>query len=475
MRKGFFFLLFLGVIGLQAQPITLKDAIDAALVNNYKIKAGNQAVMAAKMVKRKQFGLFFPDIILQSRYTHLNDEIVLDLNPIREGIIQLHAQNAVDLGNLSSLIQTGVPLTPEQRAALFQQAYQQLDRLFPSFSERLKKQNYWSGQIQVVQPVWTWGKITRAYQIAGLETKIKEQELNRSEQELIAEVVQIYFSNLLLESLLEVKMQSVQSLTQHEYHARRMAEEGLISRVEYLRAATALAKEKAELENVEQQRLVARQYLQNKIGVPFDSLEEEMHFPVQTPPLDSILFQLHNQPYLQMLSFTSQKLDKKIKIDLAEYLPSVYAFGQYELFKDDLSLLEPEWAVGIGVSWNIFHGFQKLHQHQADRYLKKQVEFEYQDLSRQLEIAIRKKYAEMLNAKNHYHALETTLELARENLRLNRKKFETGLGTSLEVIDAEITLRQVEIARLNEIYRYNSLLAEILALSGQAEKIRVIF
>lgn len=462
--------------GIFAQSITLEKAIEMALQNQPGIRAEKASVQSSKYLKRKALGNFLPEISSSIRYYHLKNDIVLDLNPIREGIISLHAQNAVDLQNLNSLIQTGIPLTPEQQQMVYQQAFQQLDQAFPSFSEKFKNQNYWSGQVQFMQPLWTWGKIWSAYKIATYDEKIAHQNLSLKEQKVIVEVVDAYFLNQLLQSLVEVKEKTVESLAQHEHNAKRMYEEGLIAKVEYLRAATALEKEKAELEKARHDLSVARDYLKSKIYTEFSTLDENIKFPSYQPSQDSLLQSLQKQqPYFQILDLTESKLKRKIHIDISENLPTIYAFGNYELFKNDLSILEPEWLIGIGLKWDIFHGFQKVNQLQSDRYLKKKVQYTRQELRENLEIAIKKTYAEMQFAKNNYQALDKALELAQENVKLNRKKFETGLGTSLEVVDAELTLQKVKIARLKEMYTYNKKFAQVLYLSGNVYRITDYF
>ncbi|GAB4190499.1 MAG: TolC family protein [Calditrichia bacterium] len=470
---------FLGVIiiiiwtSITAQTVSLDDAIELALKNQPGIQAEKAGVKSADFLKRKAFGRFLPSIEMSVNYTHLKEDLILDLNPIREGILQLHAQGEVTHSNLANLITYGVPLTPEQQQAVYAGAYQQLDALFPAFSETLKKQNYWQGHVQVFQPLFTWGKIWSAYKIASIDHEISKTKLSLKEQQVISEVVQAYFLNQFLSQLVEVRTKAVETLETHERHAKRMAEEGLIAKVEYLRTSTALEKAKVELDKTQNDLAVAQQFLANKIGIDHITFTDPIAFPGYVPKLDSLLRDLDlNQPYLKQLSMTSQKLRKKIHIDLSNNLPDIYAFGKYELFKDDLSILEPEWAVGIGLKWDIFSGFQKYHQIRSDKYLKKKVDLTRQELKNDLVVLIKKTYSEMENAKRHYHAMQKTKELAMENFKLNSKKFDTGLGTSLEVLDAELTLRQVEIALLKDIYDYNSKLAELLVLTGNAHQIR---
>ncbi len=457
---------------LNGQPLTLNDAVNSALEKQPGIRAARYGTLAAGSAVKSSVANFTPKISSSVRFIRLNDPIVLDLNPIRDAMIQLQGMNAVNFADLSSVLQTGVPLTDAQKAAVLQQATSQLDAALPSFSETVKDRTYLSGQVTMMQPLWTWGKIYSAYRISRLDKRIADQKLSAKEQQIVAKVADAYFLNQLLEAVVQVRKENVKSLEIHLHHAKRMYEEGLIAKVEYLRSSTALAEARSQLRKTENDLRVMHDYLTSLIYTSYDSLSYSLQFPARLPEIDSLIITArHRQPYLNILNSTAEKLLRKKRIDMADALPQIYGFASYELFKDDLSVLEPEWSVGIGLKWNMFHGLENFHKIKEDNYLRRQVELTAAETEDNLKIGIRKTYAEMVNSKYNYRNLEETYRLANENLRLNEKKFNTGLGTSLEVIDAQLTLQKVQIARLREIYTYNKKLAELLYLSGRVNEI----
>ena len=44
------------------------------------------------------------------------------------------------------------------------------------------------------------------------------------------------------------------------------------------------------------------------------------------------------------------------------------------LWKDNLSLVDTKWFVGVGVEWELFNGFQREHKIKASKYKIHQVE-----------------------------------------------------------------------------------------------------
>jgi len=79
------------------------------------------------------------------------------------------------------------------------------------------------------------------------------------------------------------------------------------------------------------------------------------------------------------------------------------------------------------------------------------------------------------NAKEKYEKVKTNIALAKENLRQNEKRFETGLGTSLEVIDAELSLEKNLIESKNALYEYYKSLSELYQSIGNPEKVLTIW
>ncbi|MFA0698097.1 TolC family protein, partial [Vibrio sp. 10N.222.49.C9] len=62
-----------------------------------------------------------------------------------------------------------------------------------------------------------------------------------------------------------------------------------------------------------------------------------------------------------------------------------------------------------------------------------------QDLS----VLVQKTYLEAEQSLEEVQGLETSIDLAEENLRLRRKMFSQGLSNSLDVVDAELYLASI--------------------------------
>ena len=72
-----------------------------------------------------------------------------------------------------------------------------------------------------------------------------------------------------------------------------------------------------------------------------------------------------------------------------------------------------------------------------------------------LEVGIDKFYSQLQNALDNVKALDMTIEMSRELVRVRKKSFQEGMATSTEVVDAEVMLAKVKTAFLLAYYQYD--------------------
>jgi outer membrane protein TolC len=84
---------------------------------------------------------------------------------------------------------------------------------------------------------------------------------------------------------------------------------------------------------------------------------------------------------------------------------------------------------------------------------------------------VRKEYHDLETAKEQLECLSTSMDLAAENLRLNKLSFNAGAASSIEVIDAELALEKVKMEQMKALYDYDVALVNLLASAGDAAQI----
>ena len=175
-----------------------------------------------------------------------------------------------------------------------------------------------------------------------------------------------------------------------------------------------------------------------------------------------------SQPIIKMIEQKKISAEQNYNVARSEFLPQIAAFGKYELYPEYLSALEPRWAVGVHAKINLFNGFKDYLKLQSASAIEDEVAFIEKGTVKNINLWINKSYMEVRNNAAEYKKLISSLKLAEENFRQNSKRFNSGLGTSLEVIDARLALEKIEIDMDIALYNYYSAIVELENVSGKS-------
>lgn len=476
--KKVFVLLILAISTIYSQSLTLEDAIDYAIKHNEQIKQYEAKLTQKEYQNLEALGNFLPQINLNASYTHLNDPIAIDLDPIRQAMIQLQSKNQVEFANIYNLLQGNPQLTNEQRNFLFNQYSSQLNSLIPPFTKELKKQDYKTATLVGIQPIFTGGKLLAAKRFSSLDEKAAEVELKQIKDEVTKEVTKKYLAVVLMNDVIKIRSDVVESVKKHRDRADKMLKQGLISNHNLLRAEVALADAEKNLFEDKNKLELAYLALKNEMGMDLNEtivIVDSLFFRDFADSLDYLLNLAKNHnSILQLIELKKQQAEQKYNVERSSFLPTLAAFGKYELYPEYLSTIEPRWAVGLSLNINLFNGMRDYAKLQAADYLIDEVSALQKNVESKISLLINKSFKDVINSREKYFRNKTTVALAVENLRLNEKRFETGLGTSLEVVDANLAFEKALLDSESSLFEYYSNLTELYSAAGNPRNVLTI-
>ena len=427
-------------LGAGAEELSFDQALGRFREKNESLKAARMEEEQRKHEKAAAQGLYFPKVQFGTRYTRIDEPITVDLNDIRTVILGLH------------------PLVPAE--------------VVPSFETVLQDDTFWRANVNAFWPVFTGGQILAANRAADAFLEESREKLRYTESTLMSELVRRYFGLRLARNISTVRKQVLEGMDKHLYQAKKLEENGMIARGERLHAQVAWAEAEREDKRAGRNEEIARTALSNILSSedtidPISSLfllrKVESLAEFRSRAID-------NNPILKQLAAKKDAAHQAYKKEVGTLFPQVFLFGQYELYREDLTLLDPEWAVGVGVNFTLFEGGTRLNRLKAARSLEEKVFYLEQRANRDIETLVEKKYQELMKAMEQYEALETALVSAREYLRVRTRSFEEGFATSIDVVDAQLALSRVKIEGLVAVYDFDVALAELLEASGESER-----
>jgi outer membrane protein TolC len=190
------------------------------------------------------------------------------------------------------------------------------------------------------------------------------------------------------------------------------------------------------------------------------------------PPLAEWLTQAERaNPTLATLDAKSEAAAQGVEIARAEFKPTVSAFADYELIRHYLTLTEPNWQAGIGISFKIFDRQDRAAKIASASAQQRQVESQRAEALNELRLATEAHWRRVEQAREQFLLLDSTLELARENLRLRERAFAEGQSTSIDVNDARNAVIRAETGRAQVAYEYVIALVSLLEISGQTARL----
>ena len=360
----------------------------------------------------------------------------------------------VDLGTKS--ISTGIPNIPPISVPL-------------QFSQDLYGPRL-IGSIEL--PIYMGGAISA--KVAASEASVAEsrEDERTARDKLDVTLTQKYFGVQLARSVQKLRESMLSEQNEELKRANRMNQTGSISRIEAVSVAVDRDKAARELIASETDTKIAESDLARLLR------EQEVRY-LSTPlfvlarPIGNLQTwkdkALAMSPVIRAVRAKRNQADQGLKAAKAAWAPQVYAFAQGNAIKHYLSVTEPDWVAGIGVKITLWDNKDRAESVASARALVDKASAGIAEASNQIEQAVETAYLRTRQTQDQYHLTRSSLELARENLRLRQRAFAEGLATSTEVSDARNKLLGAEIARRVSAYQFVVSWASLNAVCGSSE------
>ena len=177
----------------------------------------------------------------------------------------------------------------------------------------------------------------------------------------------------------------------------------------------------------------------------------------------SIILALQNRPELQQQLAQRNFYEQQRRGALAQLGPQVSVVAQYRLqdqFNDNISSSD-NYSVGLQASLNLYDGGAARARAAQQRSNIAIAETQFASQRDTIRFQVEQAFSTLQSNLQNVNTATGALEQARESLRLARLRFQAGVGTQTEVIDAETALTRAEGNRVRAILDYNRALASL--------------
>jgi len=136
-------------------------------------------------------------------------------------------------------------------------------------------------------------------------------------------------------------------------------------------------------------------------------------------------------------------------------LPSVSANASYNWTNFNFPLFS-KWSAGVTFSLPIFQGMLVSGQADEMQAYVDTAQANLEVLTQSVSVEIEQNYYSMKEARDRIDATDQLVAQATENLDLVQKQYAAGTSSQLDVIDAQVTLTNARITRIQAEYDYNT-------------------
>jgi outer membrane protein TolC len=298
------------------------------------------------------------------------------------------------------------------------------------------------------------------------------------QSETVAKVRKAFYGVLLAHEAKEMMHANLKNAEDNLKNVRRLMDQGLVSEYDELRATVGVENLRPLVLQAENNDALAIDGLRVAMGVG-PSEEYVIQGTLAFAAVDSVVMSsahetvLESNSSLKALRHQVEVNKALVNIERSNYLPTLAAFGNYEyqIAKNDLNISLHDFIgsslVGLQLSVNLFQGLQTNARVDQAKVDVRKTEEQVGSVENNLRTAIHSVVLQLGQARKRVEAQGKTIEQAERGYKIATTRFLNGSGTQLEVNDAQLSLTQAKVNRMQAIYDYLVASADFDQLLGR--------
>jgi outer membrane protein len=301
---------------------------------------------------------------------------------------------------------------------------------------------------RATQVLYDFGRTSSSISSAKYSLKAREAGTFRTRNRAALEFIVAYFDLLEAEELLKVAQEEVTSYEAHGKDASARFRAGVVTRNEVLQAEVMLADSKQRLLTAENTRTLRASKINSLLMRPLNEPvqpQEIVGNALGPVPLDQAWAEAEqSHPDLKDLDARVRAKEESISAVRSEYLPTVYVSGGYEYQENQYQVHPDNWTVIAGVNINLFAGGSTSSRVSMTRSEHLSLKLSREKLLDAVRLDVQAAWLERESSNQKVQVSMAAVAQSAENLRLQRLRYQQGVGTSTEVVDAVTLMTTAE-------------------------------
>jgi len=411
------------------------DTVLGKAIQNYpEIRMAAIEQEKAELQRKSVLQTYLPKVSLEANYTWLDDPLKFNLPPL-----------SIDLA-------PGMTVEPD------------LPDIY------LQDDEFYRANIRMEQVLFTGGRVPNKARAAKAMSKSLGHMADAKITDIIQAVAEAWDQLALLSESILVVDEGLERIRFEYERSSKAYEKGLIpyfdlTKIRYYEQE--LIQQKNELQgNLE----LTFQLLEMYTGIPakdFKNIDTKLvEFDLDERIMDpNNIWQ--NRPEYLAADHAVKANQSAIRAQRGHYMPEVFAFYNRELFEDELSALDPVRAVGIGVRWEIFNRGQTTRKYQLAQQERSAAIEQQRMTDRGLKYKFQQSLTDIDNARIKLETANIMKNEAKTSLRLSERRYELGLATVGERLEAEVEFQNAQFQYNRALFDHRRAMIDYLQSTAQ--------
>ena len=188
----------------------------------------------------------------------------------------------------------------------------------------------------------------------------------------------------------------------------------------------------------------------NKVYKPLEELDNTIIISSSNTTLSG------NRKDILAMDKSSEAYAKMLQSSKMNFLPTLNAFGSYELYDDTVFGTNAQgYLIGAQLSWKVFDGYKSIGKMEKAKADYQKAEVENQQYKSQSQLELNKTNRQLKDAENKVNLEKLALEQSQEAYRIRSNRFTQGLEKTTDLLQAETQMFQKELQLLQAVFEYD--------------------
>ena len=309
-----------------------------------------------------------------------------------------------------------------------------------------------TAQVTLSQILFDFGKTFAATDTARAQAEVSRLDAEVQKDQVILAVKEAYFNLLFGKRLITVNQEAVARAELNLRSAKGFFEVGTQPKFTVTRAEVDVANAQVALIQAKNAERLARVALNTAMGIDVNTATEVKDIlsvePSRMVEGQLIPEALRQRPEYHRINALVTAADASLRQAFRNFFPDISGVGSYggtfRNPKSPVDDLAETWQLGLQLNWSIFDGGNKIARYQEATKNVEAARSRVQAIELSISQEVVQADLNLHETQERTQAAKKAVESAQENFRLAQGRFDAGVGTIIELTDAQLALTQAQ-------------------------------